>query len=83
MDNIQAPVVNSNGTSKEALVSQLKDVYVAGRAMLEAMAEATPHGRDYQTAPPGTYQVAMQQHEDREARILSVLEEIEAIVGQL
>ena len=83
MDNIQAPVVNSNGTSKEALVSQLKDVYVAGRAMLEAMAEATPHGRDYQTAPPGTYQAAMQQHEDREARILSVLEEIEAIVGQL
>jgi hypothetical protein len=79
----QAPLVNNNGTSKKALMDQLLAVYEAGRAMEKALAEASPHGRDYQTAPPGAYQTARKQHEDRAKRVSSVLKEIEDIALQV
>lgn len=83
MPNIQAPVININGTSKEVLMDQLVAVFHAGRALEKALAEAAPHGRDYQTAPPGAYQMARKQHEDRMKRVSSVLKEIEDIAIQI
>lgn len=59
------PVVNLNGTSRDELVAQNEAARVAVRAALEAVNAAAPHGRDYQTAAPGRYQLARAQHKAR------------------
>jgi len=41
------PSVHANGTSKEALVRQHLAVMEAATALLMALEEGTPHGRDY------------------------------------
>ena len=45
----ETPIVNLNGTSKNELVEQQKEVYQAAKILLMALERATPHGRDYQT----------------------------------
>jgi hypothetical protein len=53
-----APVLNLNGTSGPALVEEYKNAYRAIREAYEAVNSVTVHGRDFQTAPPGTYEKA-------------------------
>ena len=45
------PVHNLNGTGIEDLLRQHWAVMEATRALKKALAEAAPHGRDYQTFP--------------------------------
>ena len=45
------PQVNLNGTSREELVRQLQEVTEKLDAVIRAMAQAQPHGRDYQLRP--------------------------------
>ena len=40
--------VNLNGTSKDELLEQYRRVAEACRELKEALARATPHGRDFQ-----------------------------------
>lgn len=42
-----APTVHINGTSKEALLEQAVAVCDAARALLQALVEASPNGRDF------------------------------------
>jgi len=49
------PVVNLNGTARSDLVDQWKNVVNATDALMQAMFEASPHGRDYQTVSPEDY----------------------------
>ena len=60
--NVIAPVVNINGTSAEELLNQLQGASEAISIAFKALQEAYPHGRDYQTAPQGTYQQAREQY---------------------
>ncbi len=76
---LQAPQVNNNGTSKKELMDQLIAVAHAGRAMQNALTNATPHGRDYQTLKPGAYQVARKQHDDRLKCLFSIMKDIEEL----
>lgn len=57
-DHLVPPLVNLNGTSAEALLEQSINVSLALHKALEAMGHAAPHGRDYQTAQPGSYERA-------------------------
>jgi len=41
------PSVHANGTSKEELVQQHLDIMEAATALLKALEEGMPHGRDY------------------------------------
>jgi len=50
-DRIPAPKVNLNGTSAKALTAQVVAVREALEALDKALAEASPHGRDYQLQP--------------------------------
>lgn len=50
MKSLVQPIVNLNGTTKENLVNQLRHVLDALRQVESAMAEANPHGRDYQNS---------------------------------
>jgi hypothetical protein len=59
------PRVNLNGTSRNALIQQRREVCDALNSALEALERAAPHGRDYQTAPDGALETARHQHEAR------------------
>lgn len=43
------PYINLNGTSREALKEQQMAVCKASAALLQAMNDASPHGRDYRS----------------------------------
>jgi hypothetical protein len=44
-------MVNLNGTSREELVQQRRDVIDACRVLLNALSHAVPNGRDYPGMP--------------------------------
>jgi|TARA_R110000765_G_scaffold351331_1_gene441317 hypothetical protein len=75
-DKPQAPIVNLNGTSKDALMEQVGDARSAIDDALKALALATPHGRDYQTASEGAYALAAAQHRDRVAALTVVSDDL-------
>jgi hypothetical protein len=51
MKPLVQPQVNLNGTARKELVEQQLKVWDAMHALTEAMAQAMPHGRDYQFRP--------------------------------
>lgn len=81
--NLQAPVLNLNGSSREALFGQLEAAYLAGAAFADRLAECAPHGRDYQTAPVGAYIKAREEHEARMRGVRDLLDQIESLVSSL
>lgn len=46
---MNGPIVNLNGASCESLLKAHMDVAHAAGQLAQALAEAAPHGRDYQT----------------------------------
>ena len=75
-DKPQAPIVNLNGTSKDALMEQVGNARSAIDDALKALTLATPHGRDYQTASEGAYRLAAAQHRDRVAALTVVSDDL-------
>jgi hypothetical protein len=76
---MQLPQVNLNGTSRDALLDQYRDAYRAINDAIDALCKAAPHGRDYQTLPAGSYNVAREEHDARLVKLGSIKAEIEAI----
>lgn len=77
------PQININGTERSDL---LKDLICAIRALehaAEALGACSPHGRDYQTLPQGTFYAAQREHFDRIVKVRQVLAEIETIAYHL
>lgn len=58
------PIVNINGTSGDALMAHYIKTLDAIHALQGIMREGMPHGRDYQTAEPGIYETAREQHSE-------------------
>lgn len=80
---MQLPQININGTER----SDLLEGYMTARRLLqhaaEALSAASPHGRDYQTCPAGSFYVAQQEHADRIVKVRQVIAEIETIAEHL
>jgi hypothetical protein len=55
---IGMPIVNLNGTELEQLLKQHHQVLVACRNLADKLGMAAPHGRDYQTSPDGSLDLA-------------------------
>lgn len=70
------PRVNLNGSSRDALIEQRRNVCDALRTALQALQEAAPHGSDYQTAPIGSYELARSLYETRYRQIEDMRKEI-------
>ena len=70
------PQININGTSKDELLRQQSDVVRAYRALSEALADAAPHGRDYQLRP-AEYAAAREAWMERSMTIFAMRKEIE------
>lgn len=80
---MQLPRINLNGTGSSELLEQYLNAKRAIQLAVEALGEAWPHGRDYQTLPPGAHQVAMNEHADRMNRLRAVMAEVETIAESL
>lgn len=76
---IIAPVVNLNGTSKDSLAKEFMAAYLAVGNAINVLSKVTVHGRDFQTARPGEYEVARTQHLIRLKALEQVKEELEVI----
>ena len=75
MTKLIPPVINSNGTSVDELLSRQRDVIDALHEVMDALNEATPHGRDYQTLEPSVGRDARRAHGERWIIINNIREE--------
>ncbi len=73
------PMVNINGTVAGQLLFQQRNVADKLRELKKAYIDAAPHGRDYQTAPEGTYEQARQEHYEKQAQLNEMLNDAIAI----
>lgn len=72
-------VVNLNGTSKAELLEQVHNAYSDLNKAIETLGKMNPHGRDYQTANPQLYDRARKEHQERMAKIHSVINDVREI----
>lgn len=77
--SLQGPVPNINGTSKDELIRQQKAVVKAARALVEALREAAPNGRDYQTVEAERFDAARDQWTARMNAAERILKEAELL----
>jgi hypothetical protein len=73
------PVLNWNGTDGDVLMAHYIKTLDALHTLQGLMREGTPHGRDYQTAEPGTYEKAREQHSE----MLNELSDIETRITSI
>ena len=71
------PVVNLNGATKESLVTARIYARIAVQDAMKALAECSPNGRDYQTAPRGEYEIARTKYVERFAFLDRLANELE------
>ena len=77
MQPLILPQVNINGTSREALIDQLREVIAALNLAINTMASAMPHGRDYHFRP-AEYTPAREAWSARIATVVDLKDEVTA-----
>lgn len=77
------PTVHLNGTSREALVAQLRQAGTALLAARHALENAAPHGRDYYPQGDEAIVQATAEHRSRLRRIDAIYEEIMMIWSRI
>lgn len=80
--DVVVPIIHLNGSSREALIEQLREVAWAVQKAQEALAQAYPHQRDYYPKD-GLYEQAKAQHEWRRKQLADLQASIEAETEQL
>lgn len=58
---LTTPVINLNGDRAETLMVTSLAVVTALNTLIEAMRDASPHGRNFQCSPEGSYDAARAQ----------------------
>jgi len=76
MRDLVQPQISINGSPREMLIDQQRDVLKAFDSLITAMSHAMPHGRDYQHRPH-EYSGAREAWADRMAVIVDLQREIE------
>lgn len=79
MPDIVAPTVNLNGTGARQLIEGYTETLWKLREARDALAQITPHGRDYQTVASTFMDVASRQHAHRMKMLNRISMEIEQI----
>lgn len=81
--DVITPTLHLNGSGYDRLFELNAEANGALRAALDKLAQAAPHGRDFYVQGDDAYAKARDQHEDRLARVRSVMDELEAIMEDL
>lgn len=77
------PLVHLNGSSAQHLIDEALGVAQAIGSAMARLAEAAPNARDYYPLGDAAWNQAKREHEDRQARLKSVYDEIAAIYTKL
>lgn len=77
---LATPTVHINGTSANSLQEQYVAAITAVRVALQALADATPHPRDYYVQDPDGFQQARTEHLDRLKRLMAVEDELSMLL---
>ncbi|MGH2613412.1 MAG: hypothetical protein ACRDFB_10260 [Rhabdochlamydiaceae bacterium] len=78
---IVAPTININGTSKEELYSQFRTVADTLQDAMRALAQCSPHGRDYPL--DNEFRLAREQYNKRAHMLREIYDEIVNIWQQI
>lgn len=78
-DQMVKPVIHINGTSAAALLEELSNAYNALSNALEALAAASPNGRDYYPLGNEAFFKAQDQHRLRIAAIQGIMLDLEEL----
>jgi len=62
-EQVPFPYVNLNGDTVQTLVEDRRATVGALQKAIECLGAQYPHGRNYQTAPPGAYEMARRLHD--------------------
>jgi hypothetical protein len=79
----QAPRINLNGSDKNVLLQEYKTAWTAAVQLRNMLLFTSPHGRDYQTAPTGAYEIARNQHVARLKAVDIIANELMDICEQI
>lgn len=74
------PTIHLNGTSKKELLDQSLLVVEKIRDAMEALAKATPNGRDYYVQGPNAIKTALEEHNARATKLQEVLDDMNELV---
>ena len=84
--DLEVPSVHLGGTSKEELMRQYLQANTQIREAIEALQQATPHGRDYVLTAHQSHdrlQAALEQHRWRVKLLEQVQRELEYLIEQI
>ena len=83
MSTLTVPLVNLNGTSKQALLEGYQEAWEKLDEAFVAMQKIEPHGRDYQTTTAIVFERAKAQHIMRLQMLTAVQREIEMLMEEV
>ena len=83
MKNLIAPIIHSNGTSRDELVRQYRDILDGCRDLMAVMRSATPNGRDYYPISPSAGSEARDAYNERYNAVSKMRDEFEGMVLRL
>ena len=76
---ITPPIVNLNGATQASLVAQHMNVVERLRHAQQALMDAFPHGRDFQTTDEATYRKAAAEARERAVTLEKLIMDFEAL----
>ena len=79
MTKMLTPTIHLNGTSKQDLLEQQKEILNATRDLLQVMRRATPNGRDYYPQGPDAGNQARDAFAERYITVSRMYDEFEEL----
>jgi len=70
------PTIHSNGTSPDVLKDALRTAHHKLEKAITALAQTTPHGRDYYPQGPDAINAALIEHRSRHNRLVTIQGEL-------
>lgn len=78
--SIQYPIITLNGNKAQTLAEEYHEIVLACENLREKMLDATPHGRNYQSANHTTdYNKALEEHRERLRALSKITKEVESL----
>lgn len=77
------PTIHMNGTSANSLLDDIQSAIEACGAARDALRRMSPNGRDYYIQGPHAIEAAMDEHQNRIAKVIHVIDELGEIAENI